>query len=120
MEIRSFRDLTVWQSGKELALQVYKITSSFPREEIYGVTSQMRRAAVSVPANIAEGFNRRHNREFKRFLSIALGSIAELETLVELVFEFNYVDEDQSDKLFELLDHEGRMLRALITRLTVN
>ncbi len=78
MEVNGFRDLKVWQSGKELVLEVYKLTAAFPKEELYGITSQMRRASVSIPANIAEGFNRYYSKDYKRFLYFALGSCAEL------------------------------------------
>lgn len=76
-KIRTFRDLNVWQKGIELVREVYKITKDFPKEEQYGVSSQMRRASVSMPCNIAEGFRRKHRKEHKQFLNIALGSCAE-------------------------------------------
>lgn len=78
--IKSYRDLHIWQEGIQLVDTIYKLTSEFPREESYGLTSQMRRAAVSVPANIAEGYARNHTGELRQFLYVALGSLAELET----------------------------------------
>jgi len=79
-EVRTHKDLKVWQEAMKLAKTVYALTSEFPREEVYGLTSQMRRAAVSVPSNLAEGAARASNREFTQFLYIALGSLSELET----------------------------------------
>lgn len=75
-KIKSFKDLKIWQKGIEIVKDVYDITKSFPKEELYGLTSQMRRCVVSIPSNIAEGFKRYHNKEFKQFLYITLGSSA--------------------------------------------
>ncbi|MDZ7735671.1 MAG: four helix bundle protein [Gammaproteobacteria bacterium] len=77
MKITNFKDLEVWKLGKEIVMDVYTVTSGFPRTEIYGLVSQLRRAAVSIPSNIAEGFNREHNKDYRRFLFVALGSSAE-------------------------------------------
>ncbi|MDH4303039.1 MAG: four helix bundle protein [Nitrospira sp.] len=77
MKIVQFRDLKVWQLGKEIVLDVYTIRKQFPREEVYGLMAQMRRAAVSIPSNVAEGFKRIHNKEYRQFLYVALGSCAE-------------------------------------------
>jgi four helix bundle protein len=104
-KIRSFRDLRIWQKGIELVKEVYKITQYFPKEEQYGLSSQMRRAAVSVPSNVAEGFRRKYNKEHKQFLSIALGSCAELETQVIIAKELSYLDKDKEEALLEILDH---------------
>lgn len=79
--IRSYRDLEIWQEGIDLVQRVYQMTTRFPKEEVYGLTSQMRRAAASIPVNIAEGHSRQHRAEYRQFLHITLGSIAELETL---------------------------------------
>ncbi|HLB73073.1 MAG TPA: four helix bundle protein [Sedimentisphaerales bacterium] len=116
-KIRNFRDLEVWKKGIEIAKDVYRMTGQFPREEVYGLTSQMRRASVSVPSNIAEGFNRLHNKEYSRFLYVALGSCAELETQVEISGELKYIDDKEKAILLEELDHESRMLRNLIKKL---
>ena len=83
-EIKSFRDLKVWQRSMEMAVAVYRLTQEFPREEIYGLTSQMRRAAVSVPSNIAEGHGRLGTNEYRQFLGIARGSNFELQTQLEI------------------------------------
>lgn len=116
-KIVNFRDLNVWKLGKEITVDIYGITKAFPKEELYGLTSQMRRAAVSVPSNISEGFNRYHNREYKQHLYIALGSCAELETQTEVAYELGLLKEDPKKEILEKIDHETRMLRNLIKKL---
>ncbi|MBI4401065.1 MAG: four helix bundle protein [Nitrospirae bacterium] len=116
-KIRNFRDLEVWKLGKEIVLDVYRVTREFPREEMYGLVSQMRRAAVSSPSNVAEGFNRRHNREYRQFLYVALGSCAELETQIDVAHDLELLKAGERGRLLEKLDHESRMLRNLIKRL---
>jgi four helix bundle protein len=111
--IRSHRDLKVWQLGMDLAETIYEITKSFPREETYGITSQLRRAASSIPANIAEGNGRDSSKEYLRHLSIAVGSLCEVETFLLLALRLNYVSEKQTHSFLELLEEEGRMLRGL-------
>jgi four helix bundle protein len=115
--IKNFRDLDVWQLGKKIVLRIYQTTRSFPREEQYGLTSQMRRAAVSIPSNIAEGFNRYHNKEYRQFLYTALGSCAELETQIELSCDLGHLSRAVLDELLEQMDFESRMLRNLIKKL---
>src|ERR1035438_2853667 len=90
--VKSFRDLDVWRLGLDLAEAVYQCTSSFHKCELFGLTAQMRRAAVSIPSNIAEGRARTSTKEFLQFLSIALGSLAELETQFELAVRLGYAD----------------------------
>ena len=116
-KIKNFRDLDIWQLGKEIVFDVYQLTHNFPKEEIYGLTSQIRRSATSIPANIAEGFNRFHNAEYKHFLFIALGSCAELETHIEISQDLGFIDIISKEKLLEKLDHEQRMMRNLIKKL---
>lgn len=116
-KIRNFRDLDVWKKGMEVVKDVYRITRVFPTQESYCLTSQMRRAAVSVPSNIAEGFKRFQNKEYKRFLYIALGSCAELETQIEIASELEYVNGIQKKELLDKIDHESRMLTNLIKKL---
>ena len=116
-KITNFRDLDVWKLGKAITLEVYTATKSFPRDERFGLTAQMRRAALSIPANVAEGFNRYHNKEYRQFLYVSLGSCAELETEIEVSDDLGYVDRSTRDRLLEQLDHESRMLRNLIKRL---
>ncbi|PKN70075.1 MAG: four helix bundle protein [Deltaproteobacteria bacterium HGW-Deltaproteobacteria-12] len=116
--MKSFRDLDVWRLAMEIVGDIYKFTKAFPKEEVYGLISQMRRAAVSIASNIAEGFNRYHNKEYKQFLYIALGSCAELETQIEVSLLLGYITQDLRDKTIEKLDHESRMLKNLIKRLS--
>ena len=116
-KIENFRDLDVWKKGVEIAKDVYRITNGFSKREFYGLTSQMRRCSISVPSNVAEGFNRFHNKEYKQFLFVALGSCAELETQIEIATELKYLDEQKKISLLEKLDHESRMLRNLIKKL---
>lgn len=116
-KIRSFRDLGIWEKGIKIVKDVYRMTGAFPRQESYGLTSQMRRASVSIPSNIAEGFNRFQNKEYKRFLYIALGSCAELETQIEIASELEYIDNKQKKELSDKIDHESRMLTNLIKKL---
>jgi len=118
-KIKNFRDLDVWRLAMEIIGDIYKYTKAFPKEEIYGLVSQMRRSSVSIASNIAEGFNRYHNKEYRQFLYIALGSCAELETQVEVSLLLGYITQDVRDKTTEKLDHESRMLRNLIKRLNV-
>ncbi len=117
-KIKNFRDLDVWRLAMEIVVDIYECTKTFPKEELYGLASQMRRAAVSITSNIAEGFNRYHNKEYRQFLYIALGSCAELETQVEVSVALVYITQAGRDKLIEKLDHESRMLRNLIKRLS--
>jgi four helix bundle protein len=117
MSVSSFRHLKVWQTRKHIALEVYRMTTSFPQREIYGLTSQMRRAAVSIPSNIAEGFNRQHTLEYRQFLYVALGSCAELETQAEIACTLGYLTQAQAKLLLERLDHESRMLMSLAKKI---
>lgn len=115
-KIRNFRDLEVWRKGMEIVRDVYRATGIFPRKELFGLANQIQRSAVSIPSNIAEGFNRYHNKEYRQFLYVALGSCAELETQIEIAFDLEYVDEDKKNALLEKLDHESRMLTSLIKK----
>ncbi|MBU0758905.1 MAG: four helix bundle protein [Candidatus Omnitrophica bacterium] len=115
--MKGFKDLKVWQKGIELVREVYKATNSFPKEELYGLSSQIRRAAVSVPSNIAEGFRRRHAKEFKQFLNIALGSCAETETQVIIARELNYIDKNTEEFLMDKTDHISGMIVNLSKKL---
>jgi len=113
MQIKSFRDLRVWQAGIELVESVYAITSKFPRNEVYGLSSQMQRAAVSVPSNIAEGHARESTKEYLQHLSIAQASLAELETQVEIARRLNYVSDDELSTLLTKISALGRQLFSL-------
>jgi four helix bundle protein len=115
--VRSFKDLKVWQKGHELTLSVYRATRSFPKDEMYGMTSQLRRAAASVPANIAEGCVRGSAAEFRHFLQVALGSASELEYHVLLSHELGYLDEPQYEALNSHATELKRMLTSFIQKL---
>jgi len=117
MKIRNFRDLEIWKLGRKIVVDIYKLTVNFPKHEMYGLISQMRRAAVSIPSNISEGFNRLHNAEYRQFLYIALGSCAELETQLEVAADLGYLESIQKDELLECLHYETAMLRNLIKKL---
>ena len=120
MQIQSHHDLLVWQKSMELVLSVYKASQHFPREEIYGLTAQLRRAVVSVPANIAEGNARTTTRDYAHFLSIARGSLMESETLVLLATRLGYTSQENSTQLLQLMDEISRMLNAIRNRLLGN
>ena len=115
--MQDFRNLDVWRKAHQLALNVYSVTSRMPKEETYGLTSQMRRAAVSVPTNIAEGCGRNSDPDFARFLSIALGSVNELEYLLLLAVDLGILDEDHVEAASREAVEIGRMLNALTKRL---
>lgn len=117
--LRSYRDLIVWQKAVELAVLIYRLTEGFPKREIYGLASQIRRAGVSVPSNIAEGYGRGSRKEYLQFLSIAQGSLKELETQTVLAQRLGYATVSQAERV--LLDSEivGKMLGGLIRSLRV-
>jgi four helix bundle protein len=113
-KIRNFKDLKIWQRGVELVKLIYVITNSIPVDEKYGIVSQMRRSAVSVPSNIAEGFMRRHNKEYKQFLYIALGSLGELETQIIISKELNFTTTDHYTGTLSAIDELNKMTTGLI------
>jgi four helix bundle protein len=112
-----FRDLVVWQRSMQLAVTVYDLTKHFPREEIYGLTSQMRRSAVSIPSNIAEGQGRANPAEFRQFVSIARGSNCELQTQLELALALKLVDPASINSAQQLSEEVRKMLYGLISSL---
>jgi len=109
--VRSYRDLLVWQKGIELVTRVYRAVKEFPREEVYGLTSQLRRCAVSVPSNIAEGHSRTTRKEFLRFLEISLGSLLELQTQIEIAKNLSYLKPDE----YQARESHGRELERMLT-----
>src|SRR5262245_19791801 len=117
MEIESYRDLKVWQHGMALAKRCYLLTRQFPREELFGLTSQIRRAAAAIPANIAEGYGRESTGDYVRFLRVAQGSLKELETHLILSSEVGIVAAELIAPLLKSADELGRMLRAMIRTL---
>lgn len=117
MKVNSYRDLTVWQHAMGLAETIYRVTAAFPNRETYALASQLQRAAVSIPSNLAEGHARSSTRDYLRFVSIAMGSLAEVETQLELSARLNYITRAQLDQLTIASDELGRMLQGLKTSL---
>jgi four helix bundle protein len=116
-KIKIYRDLDIWGKGIGIVRDIYKSTEKFPKRETYGLISQMRRAAISIPSNVVEGFRRYHNKEYKQFLYISLGSCAELETQITIAKELEYIPNDEEAILLEKLDHLCRMTTNLIKKL---
>lgn len=116
-KIKTYSDLDIWKKGIEFVKKVYVMTGKFPKEETYGLSSQMRRSAISVPSNVAEGFRRYHNKEYRQFLYIVLGSCAERETQATISKEINYISSEKEKELLEMLDHVSRMITNLIKKL---
>jgi four helix bundle protein len=112
-KINSFRDLQVWQRGLEVVSAVYRLSASFPKAELYGLAGQVRRAAVSVPSNIAEGHTRASTREYLHHVSIALGSLAEVETQLEIACRLGYLGESELVKMLAEVTVLGKQLHAL-------
>lgn len=113
MSVRNYRDLIVWQRAMEFVELVYALSRAFPADERFALTNQLRRAAVAVPSNIAEGEGRFSKADFNRFLSIALGSLRESETQIEIACRLNYCDHDSVARAMSLADEIGRLIRGL-------
>jgi four helix bundle protein len=113
MAINSFRELRVWQSGMDLVEQVYLVTRVFPQQEVYGLTSQMRCSAVSIPSNIAEGHTREHLKEYLHHISMTQASLAELETQIEISLRLEYLPTKQAQEIIEKIGALGRQLYTL-------
>ena len=115
--VRCYRDLIAWQKAMDLVTEIYRVTQSFPREELYGLVSQLRRAAVSVPSNIAEGHARVSTGEFRQFLGHALGSLVEIETQLSISERLAYLDSRQSEDFLQRTAEIGRILHGLLKAL---
>lgn len=115
-EVRSYRDLLVWQRAMDIAAVTYELTRTYPRDELFGLTSQSRRAAASIAANIAEGYGRASRRTYSHFLRIAQGSLKELETHLILAERVNVTPRGSTEALLDQADELGRMLRSLISK----
>ncbi len=113
-KIHSFTDLIVWQESHKVVLLIYEVTKSFPREEIYGLTSQMRRASVSITSNIAEGFTRRSGKEKQQFYSIANGSLVELESQLFIARDISYLTLQNFEKILNQIEVAHRLLNAFM------
>jgi four helix bundle protein len=115
--LKNYKDLKVWQKAYKLCINIYKITSNFPTEEIYCLTSQIRRSSISIPSNTAEGYGRGTIKEYIRFLYVAYGSYCELETQLLLSYDLGYMIQENEDELLENAKEVERMLKALIKSL---
>jgi four helix bundle protein len=115
--IRSYRDLKIWQRGIELAKMVYALTRKFPKYETYGLADQLRRSVVSVPSNVAEGQARQHTGEFRQFLYMALGSLAEVDTQIVIALEMEYISAQEANDIQNLIVELQKMIHALVARL---
>ena len=112
-KVRKYQDLFAWKKADELASLIYEVTAEFPKEEMFGLTSQLRRSAVSVPTNIVEGFSRLNKNEFRHFLSIAYGSLAEVEYLVGFTFKQGFIRQEKYVAIISLKEECGRLLWKL-------
>jgi four helix bundle protein len=112
-DVRGYRDLKVWQLGIEISLAIYRLTERFPQNELYGLTSQLRRAATSISSNIAEGHARGATKDLLRFLAVAHGSVAELETQLIIWQRLGYLSDPDRRQIMRMLDEESRMLAGL-------
>jgi len=119
-KVKTYRDLLVWQKAMQLVTQIYKITKSIPKNEIYGLISQIRRSSVSIPSNIAEGYGRKSTNDYVRYLQISSGSLYELQTQLEICLNLEYLPQKIFDKIYEQSREVERMLSSLIRKLSEN
>jgi four helix bundle protein len=117
MSAKSFKDLIIWQRSIQLVESIYKLTGSFPNEELYGLSAQLRRAVVSIPSNIAEGFARRYNAEYRQFLYVSLGSLAEVSTQLIIAQKLEYLTEENEKRLLAETEEISKMTMSLIKKL---
>ncbi len=118
--MKSFRDLQIWQRGLDLSILIYGHTVNFPKEEQFGLISQLRRASTSVPLNIAEGWGRGSNKSFANFLKIARGSLFEVETILEICFRLDYINNETINTLRNEIEQIGKMINSFIKKLDNN
>jgi four helix bundle protein len=117
MKVNTYRDFIVWQKSMDLVTDTYKLTHSLPKEEVFGLKSQIRRSVISVPSNIAEGFGRKSNKDFARFLKISIGSLFELQTQLEICFRLKYIEKNIYEGTYNQTREVERMLSSLIRKL---
>ena len=117
MKIQSYRELEVWKKSMKVVTEVYRITRSFPREELYALTSQLRRAAISIPSNIAEGWGRNSTKEYMQFLRIARGSLLELETQLTISQNLAYLNTSVLQSMLQITAEVNKMINAMINKL---
>lgn len=115
--VKTHRDLQIWQKSMDLVTKVYKEVENFPDYEKFGLTSQIRRSSVSIPANIAEGFGRRSKKEFRRFLNISMGSLFEIQTELEVSYNLKYLEKETFEKLYQDTREIERMMSSFISTL---
>ena len=115
--LKNFKELNVWKKSYSLCLYIYKMTKNYPKEELYGLVSQLRRVAVSIPSNIAEGYGRKTTADYLRFLYISYGSVCELETQILLSGDLDYININTLEETIENIAEVERMLKGLITSL---
>jgi len=115
---KGYKKLLVWQKADELAYQIYSESKKFPKDEIYGITSQLRRAAISIPVNVAEGMGRQNRNESKQFINFSLGSLAETEYLLEFCYRLNYLDEGMYKRMESIRKEVGALLWRLYKSFT--
>lgn len=115
ISMRGHRGLVAWQKAMELVTEIYRMTRDFPKDELYGLVSQLRRAAVSVPSNLAEGYGRNSRNEFHQFVGVARGSLAEVEMQIEIAKNLDYVSQESCSKLLSRIDEVGRLLTGMRT-----
>ncbi|MFK8037720.1 MAG: four helix bundle protein [Crocinitomicaceae bacterium] len=116
-EIKSYKDLLIWQNGITLAKMTYELCEKFPKDEVYGIQSQVKRSAVSIASNIAEGWGRNYKQSFIHFLRIAKGSLFELETQMIIAKELKFVSNKEVEEIFKLIIEESKMLNAFIKKI---
>lgn len=115
--MKTFRELIVWQKSMDFVTEIYKVSKLFPKDENYGLTSQIRRSAVSIPSNISEGYGREGLNDYLRFLNISMASLFELQTQLEISYNLEYINKDKFDNLYELSREIERMLSSFIRTL---
>jgi len=116
-QIKSFRDLLVWQKSMSLVTSIYQLTRDFPHAEMFGLTSQLRRASISIPSNIAEGYGRNTSKDYLRYLQIALGSLYEMQTQLEIASNLHFLDIVDFKKMISLCLEIERMLTSLVAKI---
>lgn len=116
-QIKSFRDLLVWQKSMNLVTDIYQLTRNFPHAEMFGLTSQLRRASISIPSNIAEGYGRNTSKDYLRYLQIALGSLYEIQTQLEIASNLHFLEIFDFNKMISLRLEIERMLTSLIAKI---
>jgi four helix bundle protein len=120
-EIKSYKDLLIWQKGIEIVTATYKLTRSFPNEELFALSNQLKRASISIPSNIAEGYGRNTEKSFSHFLDISRGSLFELETQLTIAKKLNFItDENLYNQITSLIDEESKMINAFTKKLKAN